>query len=138
MILGEPPPPSDLKRAQDRSKGCPECSGCGLTSRTIDRDLGDGEVTSYRAACYCHRCEAGRELKAHHGQHCSEMRGRIIDLSLAPDLQPSDYDLMPLGEREKHLSEFRSFNLARKLGQPLAKSAPAARKQPIPKVHSEG
>lgn len=51
---------SDRKEAGDRSRGCPECGGCGLTSRWIWVARWERYAS---CGCICHRCEHGRWIE---------------------------------------------------------------------------
>lgn len=135
MILGpnDRPPKTELQRAQDRSKGCAECGGTGLTSRTQDRDLGGGEVRPVSVSCYCPRCDAGKELYSHHSANCPELRGKILWIKGDPDLEAGDYDRMTPAERAHYLAVAQGFLRGR--GSPLRSvDEGAAEPEPL-KVH---
>lgn len=131
MVLGDVPGPSDLDAALERSRGCPECGGCGLTTRELERETDGGECVPMRASCYCPRCDAGKELRVHHLTHSPKVARRILWIRDNPELAAGDHDRMGLDERERYLAAFRAFGLARRAGRPLARSAPEARRQPI-------
>lgn len=83
---------SDRKEAEARSRGCPECGGCGITSRWI-------WIARYEryasCGCLCHRCEHGRWLEDHY----REVKGpKIFALSRHPEWQDESLKYGPPAE----------------------------------------
>jgi hypothetical protein len=79
-----------------RDTSCPECAGEGLTSRWFRFEHREREVVA-SIACYC-RCRSGRWLMGKHDGE-KEIKGRIVDLALRPDVGDSltaIYELYPV------------------------------------------
>lgn len=81
------------EQVQLRCRRCPECCGCGLTSRK--RNLPDRKFP-HSYSFYC-MCPAGRKLAGLHYAQCREVFDRIRHLAQHPELWDSskEYHLFP-------------------------------------------
>jgi hypothetical protein len=86
-----------LAQAAERSRGCPECEGNGLSVRWNRRPNPgpNGKVLYVAFTVYCHLCPMGRHVKMRHEATCPTAWSRVTDLADCPELQPTALRFRP-------------------------------------------
>ena len=73
--------------AEEKSYGCPECGGHGLTSRWVQIKRRDGEMIEAHCGAICHICDAGKFLRSLRALQNDVTMNRLIVLAERPELQ---------------------------------------------------